>query len=246
MPQAPQHTNGQCAAPCAEAALQGWRQVVAPTVFLAKKRQKAQKEVRYKHHCHNPRCRCAPVGQIFSPAITALHRHRKKDHSGLDRKEIDADDKSRQQLAVQAQAAGLALCLFLGQQEDPAQHRRDNDDKVCNIQPALLRQERRQNAHGEHQRSGRDVQDVKPLWRPLPSCQQKRQHNARRRVEHLGVGKNRGVPPVLQADVQKRHHQKRNCVSTERKDSQFFFIRFHRRPPLGFPTQRGAFCKPSC
>ena len=201
MPQPPQHAYRQCAAPCAEAALQGGRQVIAPTVFLAKKRQKAQKEVRHKNYCHNPRCRCAPVGQIFSPAITALHRHRKKDHSGLDRKEIDADDKSRQQLAVQAQTVVFALCLFLGQQEDPAQHRRDNDDKVCNIQPALLRQERRQNAHGEHQRSGRDVQDVKPLWRPLPSCQQKRQHNARRRVEHLGVGKNACILPVLQADV---------------------------------------------
>ena len=107
MPQPPQHAYGQCAAPCAQAVLQGGRQVIAPAVFLAKKRQKAQKEVRYKHHRHNPRCRCAPVGQIFSPAITALHRHRKKDHSGLDRKEIDADDKSRQQLAVQAQAAGI-------------------------------------------------------------------------------------------------------------------------------------------
>ena len=39
MPQPPQYTYRQCAAPCAEAALQGWRQVVAPTVFLAKKRQ---------------------------------------------------------------------------------------------------------------------------------------------------------------------------------------------------------------
>ena len=186
-----------------------------------------------------------PVSQVLRPGVAALQRHGKKDHAGFDDEEVGTDGKRRQEFAVQAQTVVFALCLFLGQQEDPAQHRRDNDNKVCNIQPALLRQERRQNAHGEHQRSGRDVQDVKPLWRPLPSCQQKRQHNARRRVEHLGVGKNRGVPPVMQADVQKRHHQKRNCVSTERKDSQFFFIRFHRRPPLGFPTQRGAFCKPA-
>ena len=102
---------------------------------------------------------------------------------------------------MQAQTVVFALCLFLGQQEDPAQHRRDNDDNVCNIQPALLRQKRGQNAHDEHQRSDRDVQDVKPLWRPLPSCQQKRQHDTRRRVEHLGVGKNACILPVLQADV---------------------------------------------
>lgn len=76
------------------------------------KRQKAQKEVRYKHHCHNPRCRCAPVGQIFSPAITALQRHGKKDHAGFDDEEVGTDGKRRQEFAVQAQTVVFALCLF--------------------------------------------------------------------------------------------------------------------------------------
>ena len=39
MPQPPQHTYGQRTAPCAEAALQGWRQIIAPAVFLTEERQ---------------------------------------------------------------------------------------------------------------------------------------------------------------------------------------------------------------
>ena len=48
---------------------------------------------------------------------------------------LDAVDtvSAKLSLAVQAQAAGLALCFFLGQQQNPAQHRCDNNNKVGDI-----------------------------------------------------------------------------------------------------------------
>ena len=201
MPQAPQNTHGQRTAPRTEAVLQGGRQVAAPTVFLAKERQEGQKEIGNQRHRHDPRCGAAPVGQVVGPSIPALHCHREEHHAGLDGEEVHADSKCRQKFAVQAQAVGFTALLFLGQQQYPAQRRGNNNDNVGNGQPPRLRHSHGQHTHNQHQHGGHDVQTVKPLGRIRPPHQQEGQHDTRRRVEHLGVGKNACILPVLQADV---------------------------------------------
>ena len=121
--------------------------------------------------------------------------------AGFDGEEVHADSKCRQKFAVQAQAVGFTALLFLGQQQYPAQHRGNNNDNVGNGQPPRLWHSHGQNTHNQHQHGGHDVQTVKPLGRIRPPRQQEGQHDTRRRVKHLGVGKNACILPVLQADV---------------------------------------------
>ena len=246
MPHSPQRPQQQHAPAKAEPLLQNRGQIIAPAVFLPQKRQEGEKEVRDEDQKIHPGNITLPVCQICGPVFRAGKGRREKDHPGLERHKEQTDPNGAPQFAPPAQAIGLPLFFPVGQQQDPAQHRPGDQNKIPCGKPDYARPDHRQEAQRHAGRGGYKMQDVKPAGQLRPAGQKKGQHHPGCRVHHLGIGKEGGIIARPLADGKRNSHQIGHPKSNNQKKGQFpfgcFNLRIHGFPPRCFPAVDGVFC----